>query len=33
MAEKIDIKSLNQKELIEFIESLGEKGFRAKQMK
>ena len=32
MSQKIDIKSLNQKELTEFIESLGEKGFRAKQI-
>ena len=32
MSEKIDIKSLNQKELVAFIESLGEKGFRAKQI-
>jgi 23S rRNA (adenine2503-C2)-methyltransferase len=31
MAEKIDIKSLNQKELVAFMESLGEKAFRAKQ--
>ena len=30
--EKIDIKSLNQKELTAFIETLGEKGFRAKQI-
>ena len=32
MVEKIDIKSLNQKELTAFIESLGEKAFRAKQI-
>ena len=32
MSDKKDIKSLNQKELIEFIESLGEKAFRAKQI-
>jgi len=32
MTEKIDIKSLNQKELTEFIQSLGEKAFRAKQI-
>lgn len=32
MSDKKDIKSLNQKELTEFIESLGEKGFRAKQI-
>ena len=32
MSDKIDIKSLNQKELVEFIESLGEKAFRAKQI-
>ena len=30
--EKVDIKSLNQRELTEFIESLGEKAFRAKQI-
>ena len=29
---KIDIKSLNKKELTEFVESLGEKAFRAKQI-
>ena len=32
MTEKTDIKSLNQKELAEFIVSLGEKAFRAKQI-
>ena len=32
MAEKIDIKSMNLDELIEFIESIGEKKFRAKQI-
>ena len=32
MTSKTDIKSLNQKELTVFIESLGEKGFRAKQI-
>ena len=32
MTGKTDIKSLNQNELIEFIESLGEKAFRAKQV-
>ena len=32
MSEKIDIKSLNQKELITFMESMGEKAFRAKQI-
>lgn len=32
MEDKIDIKSLNQKELTDFIESLGEKAFRAKQI-
>lgn len=32
MTEKTDIKSLNQKELAEFIVSLGEKTFRAKQI-
>ena len=32
MSEKIDIKSLNQKELISFMEELGEKAFRAKQI-
>ena len=32
MAEKIDIKSMNQKELISFMEELGEKAFRAKQI-
>ncbi len=32
MSEKIDIKSLNQKELISFVEALGEKAFRAKQI-
>ena len=32
MSDKIDIKSLNQKELTEYIESLGEKAFRAKQI-
>ena len=32
MTTKTDIKSLNQKELTGFIESLGEKAFRAKQI-
>lgn len=32
MSDKIDIKSLNQKELISFMEELGEKAFRAKQI-
>ena len=32
MTEKIDIKSMNQKELISFMEELGEKAFRAKQV-
>ncbi|MBR2045398.1 MAG: 23S rRNA (adenine(2503)-C(2))-methyltransferase RlmN [Agathobacter sp.] len=32
MSTKIDIKSLNQKELISFMEELGEKAFRAKQI-
>ena len=32
MSEKIDIKSLNQKELIAFMEEMGEKAFRAKQI-
>ncbi|MBQ6812268.1 MAG: 23S rRNA (adenine(2503)-C(2))-methyltransferase RlmN [Agathobacter sp.] len=32
MTEKIDIKSMNQKELISFMEELGEKAFRAKQI-
>ena len=32
MSDKIDIKSLNQKELISFLEELGEKAFRAKQI-
>lgn len=32
MPEKIDIKSMNQKELIAFMEEMGEKAFRAKQM-
>ena len=32
MTQKVDIKSLNQSELVEFIESLGEKAFRAKQI-
>ena len=32
MSEKIDIKSLNQKELIALMESMGEKAFRAKQI-
>ena len=30
--EKTDIKSLNLKELTEYMEQLGEKGFRAKQI-
>ena len=29
---KVDIKSLNLKELTAFVEELGEKGFRAKQI-
>lgn len=32
MSEKIDIKSMNQKELISFMEEIGEKAFRAKQI-
>jgi len=32
MSEKIDIKSMNQKELIAFMEEMGEKAFRAKQI-
>lgn len=32
MSEKIDIKSLNQKELIALLEEMGEKAFRAKQI-
>ena len=32
MSEKIDIKSMNQEELISFMEELGEKAFRAKQI-
>ena len=32
MSEKIDIKSLNQKELIALMEEMGEKAFRAKQI-
>ncbi len=32
MSEKIDIKSLNQKELISLMEEMGEKAFRAKQI-
>lgn len=32
MSEKIDIKSMNQKELTSFMEGLGEKAFRAKQI-
>ena len=32
MSEKIDIKSMNQEELIFFMEELGEKAFRAKQI-
>ena len=32
MSEKIDIKSMNQKELISFMEEIGEKSFRAKQI-
>lgn len=32
MSEKIDIKSLNLKELTEFLEGMGEKAFRAKQI-
>ena len=32
MSEKIDIKSMNQKELIVFVEEMGEKAFRAKQI-
>ena len=32
MIEKVDVKSLNLKELEEFLLSLGEKKFRAKQM-
>ena len=32
MSEKTDIKSLNQKELVSFMESMGEKAFRAKQI-
>ena len=32
MSEKIDIKSLNQKELITLMEEMGEKAFRAKQI-
>lgn len=31
-SEKIDIKSMNLKELTAFMEELGEKGFRAKQI-
>lgn len=32
MSQKIDIKSMNQKELIAFMEEMGEKSFRAKQI-
>ena len=32
MIEKVDVKSLNLKELEEFLLSLGEKKFRAKQI-
>lgn len=32
MSQKIDIKSMNQKELITFMEEMGEKSFRAKQI-